>query len=229
MPRTATLAEMRSQVRRETDQEQSTFVSDAEINRWLNQGIAEVWRLLVNADPNRGLVSTTIATTTGTTEYALPSGFMAIRGLDYPLGDGRYCDVQPYAFTERNQLQSPLGTLVGTPCRYLVLRGDVSNSTSRLSLLPDPGTASYRLWYVGVPATLSLDADTFDGIIGFEDYAVAWACERVRRKAEEDPSPHTQDQARIEVRIQQEAGRRDRSGNEHVARVRSRSSFYSRF
>jgi len=182
--------------------------------------------LLCTADPNRGLTSTTLSTTSGTTEYALPSDFMALRGLDYPLDSTNYASVEPFAFAERNQFLTGATYNGIPPCKYLVLRGSVDNATSRIMLLPDPGTHSYRLWYVAVPATLSLDADGFDGIIGFEDYPIAWACERVRRKAEEDPSQHLQDQLRIEERIKTEAGRRDRSGNERVARVRGRGSRY---
>ena len=224
MPRLASLGDMQDRVRQETDQEQSTFVTDAELTTWINQGIAEVWRLLTSADPNRGITTATISCTSGTTEYALPNDFMAIRGLDYPLGGGRYISLEPYAFAERNQLTGSSTAYV--PIRYLVMRGSVDNSTSRLSLLPDPGTVDLRLWYVAVPALLSLSTDDFDGIAGFEDYPIAWAASRVRKKAEEDPSIEFADLARIESRITSEAGRRDRTGLEHVARIRGRVRQY---
>lgn len=215
---------MRARVRQETDQEQSTFVSNAEIDAWINQGVAEVWRLLTTRDPNRGITTATISCTAGTTEYTLPADFMAIRGLDYPLGGGRYASLEPYAFAERNQLAGA-PTVGIPPCRYLVLRGSTDNAASRISLLPDPGTVNLTLWYVAVPELLVDDTDAFDGIIGFEDYPIAWAAMRVRTKAEEDFSSHMTDLARIEDRIKTEAGRRDRTGLEQIARVRGRSRF----
>lgn len=222
MPRLATLLAMRSRVRQQTDQEQSAFVTDGEIDAWINQGIAEVWRLLTTADSNRGIASDNIVTTSGTTEYALPSDFMAIRGLDYPLGGGRYADVHPYAFAERNQLVG-MPTIGGgaAPCRYLVFRSGVDGADARISLLPDPGDATLVLWYVAVPPLLVSNTDDFDGIIGFEDYAVYHAAAQVRIKAEEDMSAELMHMQKIEARIKAEAPRRNRSGTVTIARVRN--------
>lgn len=214
---------MIARVRSVTDQEQSQFVTDAEIQDWLNQGVIEVWRRLTTADPNRGLSTATISATSGTTEYALPADFMAFRGLDFPIGGGRYVDVEPYAFEERNQLtgRTLAAGATAAPCKYLVIRGDLDNSTTRLSLLPDPGTADYRLWYVAVPEALSVTSG-FDGIAGFEDYPVYHACVEVRGKAEEDPSKELLRLQRIEEAIREEAPRRHRTGVQTIARVRNR-------
>lgn len=243
MARTVTLTTMIARVRRETDQEYATAivsdpaVSDAEITDWLNEGIAEVWQLLVTVDPDRGLTTSTVSVVAGTEEYALPSGFVAIRGLDYPIGSC-YADVEPYQFAERNQLQQPWPTSAylggSAPFRYHVQRNGVSGSAARLSLRPIPTAAvTLQIHYVAAPVALSVGADTFDGIIGLEGYAVAYAKAKVHGKMQE-PDGVTianAEMARIRENIQMEAGRRDRSGLEVVARVepRGRDLFPFRF
>lgn len=245
MARTVTLTTMIARVRRETDQEYDAAVvsaptiTDASITDWLNEGIAEEWQLLVTADPDRGLTTGTISVVAGTDEYALPSGFMSMRGLDYPVGSSRYVDVDPYEFAERNQLQGPwlasAATIGGAaPFRYHVQRNAVSGSAARLSLRPAPtATVTLQIHYVAAPAALSAGADTFDGIIGLEGYAVAYARAKVHGRVQEPDGVALAlaDMARIRENIQLEAGRRDRSGLEVVARVepRGRDLFTFRF
>jgi hypothetical protein len=237
MARTVTLTTMIARVRRETDQEYDTAVvsapavTDASITDWINEGIAEAWQQLVIADPDRALTTTTITTVAGTEEYALPSGFVAIRGLDYPVGSYSV-DVEPYAFAERNQLQGPsaIAAALGgaAPFRYCVQRNGVSGSAARLSLRPIPtAVVTLTIHYVATPAALSAGADTFDGVLGFEGYAVAYARAKVHGKMQEPDGVAiaSADMARVRDNIQAEAGRRDRSGLEVVARVEPRHRY----
>lgn len=234
MARTVTLTTMIARVRRETDQEYDTAVvsapavTDASITDWLNEGIAEVWRLLVTADPDRGLTTGTLTTVVGTEEYALPSGFVSMRGLDYPIGS-HFVDVEPYSFSERNQLQTPWASAAtiggGAPFRYYVQRNGASGSAARISFRPVPtANASVLLHYVATPAALSAGGDTFDGIIGLEGYAVAFARAKIHARLQEPDGVAiaNAEMARILQNIKLEAGRRDRSGLEVVARVRNR-------
>ena len=241
MARTVTLTTLIARVRRETDQEydpavvSAPAVTDASITDWLNEGIAEVWQLLVTPDPDRALTTSTITTVAGTEEYALPSGFEAMRGLDYPVGS-YYIDVKPYSFAERNQLQTPWATSAtlggAAPFRYHVQRNGVSGSAARLSLRPIPtAIVTLTIHYVAVPVALSAGGDTFDGIIGLEGYAVAYARAKVHGKMQEPDGVAIAgaDMARIRENIQMEAGRRDRSGLEVVARVEPRDHSPFRF
>ena len=232
MARTATLTTMIARVRRETDQEYDVAVvsapaiTDASITDWINEGIVEVWQQLVTEAPDRALTTSTITTVVGTEEYALPSGFVSMRGVDYPVGGGRYVDVWPYAFGERNQLHGPWPSGPGSaPFKYYVMRNAVSGSAARLSLRPIPTEiVTLQLHYVAAPEALSAGGDTFDVILGFGGFAGAVAKPKVHAKLQEPDGVAiaNAEMARIMRNILQEAGRRDRSGLEVVARVRDR-------
>jgi hypothetical protein len=233
MSRTVTLTTMIARVRRETDQEydpvvvSTPFITDTMIVDWLNEGIAELWQFLVTNAPDRARTTATISLVVGTEDYALPAGFQAVRGVDYPVG-GTYVDVLPYSFEERNVLVGPWPVYPvypmdgGAPFRYHVYG---FGSAARISFRPTPqATATVRLHYVGVPTALSAGGDTFDGIIGLEGYAVAFSKDKVYERTHDREGRMTAqaEMARIKENILLEAGRRDRSGIEVVARVASR-------
>lgn len=214
MALTTTLAAMTIAARQVVGLVGSRFVDDTtEIHPAINRGIRRVWKLLTDGDSDRGLVITTLATTTGTTMYDLPARFMRIRGLDVALGNGRYREILPFALQERN-LQAR-----GRP-RYRVIGNGVDGEDCQLWIEPDPGTATYRLLYVEAPPPLVADDDEFDGIIGFEEYPILWAAIQMRIKAQEDSSREEARLKEIEAEIIDEAARRDVSGNVKIARVR---------
>lgn len=233
MSRTVTLTTMIGRVRRETDQEydsivvQVPFITDTFITDALNEGIAEIWQFLATTAPDRVRTVGTISVVAGTEDYALPATFQAIRGVDYPIGD-RYVDVHPYRFEERNELQGPwpVSPQFGSaPFRYHVYGSAVAGSAARISFRPVPtAAASVRIHYLAVPAALAAGDDTFDGIIGLERYAVSYAKARVYSRLREQSAEQSElvEMQRIKQSIQAEAGRRDRSGLQTVARVRSR-------
>jgi len=230
MARTVTLTTMITRVRRETHQDydvavvSAPFVTDAMITDWLNEGIAEIAQYLVTVAPDRMRATTSIAVVVGTEEYTLPSTFQSVRGVDYPIG-ARYVDVHPYAFQERNDLWRPWSSEADeAPFRYHVFGNGVSGSAARISFRPVPtAAATVLLHYVAVPAALANPGDTFDGIIGLEGYAVAYAEAKVHKRAGEPEGVAVAmaEMQRIKTNIQTEAGRRDRSGLEVVADVRS--------
>ena len=235
MARTVTLTTMINRVRLETDQAYSTtivsapFITDAFITDALNEGIAEIWQYLVTNAPDRARTSTTIAVVAGTESYTLPSDFQAIRGVDYPVGSYA-ASVHPYSFEERNDLQGPwtaIDSIDGAPLRYHVHGSAVTGSSARISFRPVPAAAAtVTVHYVAVPAALSAGGDTFDGIIGLEAYAVAYAKAKVHSRTQdrEGEAVARADMERTKTNIKMEAGRRDRSGLEVVAQVRDRDS-----
>ena len=96
------------------------FVDDDEIDDWINQGVKQAWQSLVNADPDRGVTTTTVVTSAGQELYALPTDFMSVRGLDFPVSSTVSVDVTPYEFKERNQLNTDLAVLNESPIKYRI-------------------------------------------------------------------------------------------------------------
>lgn len=220
MARTLDLSQLISQVRARTDQEINSAVDDAlHLTPWINNGIADCFEQLTKANPDWYLLTDTVSTTTGTLEYALPADFMLMRGVEY-LNNQLTIELSEFAWGERNRAFALPPSFHHV--RYRVMRNGIAGDGVRIAFRPDPGTREYTIHYVPNPPRLSDGADLFDGIAGFEEYVIEFACILVRNKMEEDPAPHERLLAFQRERIQGLAHQRDVSGSSHVARVRRR-------
>lgn len=231
MPRTRTLAELRSDSRQLADQENSTFISDAELNRYVNQSMAELWQLLVSADQDRYLSETDIVTTTGTERYTLPADFLAVRfvrrmqSLSPPNEWGILIREFPLQEVDRHSWPWYGGTNGAyTNVRYRVISQGVDGADTRIWFRPDPGNYTYRVYYVSSPPELVNDADEFDGVAGWEEWVALDAAIKMMQKEESDPSILMAQRQRVEDRIKVSAGSRDMSGTSSIALTRRRRS-----
>jgi len=195
--------------------ESSAYISDAEANRYVNLGLSQLWHLLVSVDIDRYATSTEVATSGGTYEYALPNDFAQLRAVErldrsgaetgyalfrYNIGEGH----------ARNSFPEFSDTTTGL--RYTVYGQGVDGTATRLRFDGDPGARYFRVWYVQHPVTLVNDADTFDGVAGWEEWAVLWAAEQMLAKEDSDPSALIRRRAEMTQRIQAVASRRCPSG-----------------
>ena len=87
MALTRTLSELRDTARALADEVESDFITDAQLDFWINQAIAALWDLVTQADPDRYYKVGTIPTTEGTKNYALPPDFYKLRALDLISGN----------------------------------------------------------------------------------------------------------------------------------------------
>lgn len=202
MARTVTLSELRTQARQRADMVGSNFVSDSELNGYINASIAELYDLLVLNYGEEYFTSPTahtFSTSSGTDMYDLPATFYKLSGIDVLVGS-RWVPIKKYQFKERNRGQD--GSRV-RDARYR-LHG------SKVRFTPEPtGTHSVRMWYIPAPTKLSLDADTFDGISGWEEYVVVDAAMKMLSKEESDVSVLSKEKDRLTVRIQMASANRD--------------------
>lgn len=177
-----TLADLRSEVRRRADQENSRFISDTELNSYINQSYAELYDLLVSrfADYFMTQVSFTLTTTS---TYALPSDFYKLLGVDYQSGSD-WVTVGQWTFSERNSRNRVYNRLANGINRisYRVMGAN-------LRLLPENDTAgSYRLWYIPRFTALTADADIMSNVLDFIEYVICDAAIKCLVKEESDPS-----------------------------------------
>lgn len=219
MALTVTLSGLRTLVRRRTDQVDSTQVSDAEINGWINAGMRHYVRLLIVANPDFYVLESSLNTTSGTYEYTLPSTFLAIRGVDRVEGDRR-TTLKGYTWVDRNRyrLQS-----TDYP-RYRVVRGGRAGDGVRIIFASDPGTttAGYLVHYIGVPSDLSADGDTLDDVLSLSDYVVIYAsaCVQQMLGEHEHAGALRAEQAAMEAAITQLARMRTADGSVVVGKRR---------
>lgn len=179
MALTQTLAQLRTNVRRMANVQGATALQrhpDADLNDYVNRGIAALRRELDVAIPDqRFLASSTFSTVAGTTTYALPADFNHLVSIDL-VANGVKTWLVPYEMHERPTLTDSSVAYNGVPFTYR-LRG------SNVELLPSPdGVYSCTLWYTSDPSTLSSDASTLDTITRLDDFVIAYAAKLVHLK-----------------------------------------------
>ena len=203
MARTRTRLELRTDARQLADQVDTNFVTDAVANYWINQSVAELWDLLVSTDIDRYVKEATISTTEGTKSYSLPSDFYKPREVEKLVNSERIT-IEQFQFAEKNRYRDT--PYFGLPYedflpRYRIMQQGIDGSDALIFFEPDPGTGTYYLWYVQAPQQLSDDADTFDGVAGWEDHIVYNVAIKMLIREESDPTPLVFERDRIERRI----------------------------
>lgn len=204
-----TLAELRTAVRERADMVASQFVTDAELNRWINSSAAELYDLLVQkygADYFVTLPAPSyVIETSG--QVVLPSEFYKLLGVDLKAG-GEWRAVQRFAFGERNRQ---------TEIRYR-LRGPT------LWFAPAESAAgqTVRVWYVPKPTEMTGDTMYVEGISGWEEYVVVDCAIKALAKEESDPSVFMAQKAALIQRIEAAAENRDAGLPARVADVTRR-------
>ena len=184
MPATETLVNMRNRARQRADQVDSTFVPDAELNTYLNTYLAELHDLLVGAyGEDYFTTSATFTTVSGQEVYNIVtdisvSDMYKLRGVDIFVTPSHPIALRKFNFLNRNRGIGPSDRIYSTDTRYRLIQGNI-----HLVPAPDSGRTA-KLWYVPSFTKLSLDADTFDGINGWEEYAVLKAARRMLVKEE---------------------------------------------
>jgi hypothetical protein len=207
--RAYTLAEMRTRVRRRTDSEHSAFVSDDELNGYISDGYARLIDILTKS----GLAyfeSTQTITTDGAVEYNLPADYYGTVGVDYKRDAQHWTEVPRLQVQERNRFTETgaewaLGyRIVGTKIRFY----------------PTPAAGrEYRHIYVPAPAKLTTDAQTIDGVAGWEKLVELLAARDVLAK-EESSTTQVERQILEEIeRIEEAAENRELASPHRIVDV----------
>lgn len=213
MSRTRTLTNLLLDIRQRTNQENSTFVTDAELTEYLNQELAELWgRLVGNAGQPFYRSERPISVTSGTAVYALPSDFWTLQEVTATV-NGITGTLYPFMAAERARLTNSFAGTAFDPVMYRI-QGD------NIEFLPSTQTFTATVYYSPAQPRLVNGADVFDGFNGYEMAAIYGVCAIVAAKEESDPSFHEARKAAIYARIDREAAHRDMANPERVAEVR---------
>lgn len=227
MSTTMTLAQLRTAARQRADQVNSQFVTDAELNSYINQSYFELYDLLIqkygdnyySADPivfstdgqtmqyplPNGVLTFTNGRT-GATGYVAPE-FYKLLGVDLELANQTqsFVTIRPFNFSDRNRYAVPnFQSFYGvTNLRYR-LNGDY------LWLTPIPNAGQQiQVWYVPRLTQMTSDSDTCDGISGWTEYIICDAAIKCMQKEESDCSVLFAQKAALIQRIESAAENRD--------------------
>ena len=221
-----TLLELRTQSRQVADMEDNEFVSDSELNNYINFAIAELHDMLIeNYGSDYFLSSVSGTTTTDTVDYALPSDFYKLRGVDVKLGNNEWMTISQFNFNERNRYEDfGSWSLSGiSNIRYRVMG-------SNIKFTPTPDSeASYRLWYIPVATKLSDDADTLDDVNQYSNFVIISAAMKMLNKEESDISNLAGERQRIIKNIEEASQNRDASHPESISDVYAENNDYFRY
>lgn len=213
-----TLAEIRLAARQRADMTSSQFVSDAELNGYINSSLAELYDLLVQKYGNDYFVTTADIQTVGDVErYNLPADFYKLLGVDLRLSGGSdgYISLRSFTFSERNRYATANAqTWIGvTNLRYRL-------SANQLWLTPTPQNGQQlRIWYVPRVVPLVNDSDVADGVSGWLEYVVVDAAIKAMQKEESDVSVLLAQKGALVQRIESAAQNRDAANPATVADV----------
>lgn len=216
-----TLTQLRTRSRQRADMENSDFVTDSELNQYINGSISELHDLLVATYADYFLSSSTFATVSGTEAYALPATFYKLMGVDVQTNNSEWSSIRPFNFNERNKNQDLTFNRVGGPnLRYRVMG-------SNIKLSPTPTSAvNVKVWFTPKATALSADADTLDDLNGFSEYVIVDAAIKMLQKQDDDVSVLMAQKAELKRRIEVMAQNRDAGNSESISDIYSENSTF---
>lgn len=212
--KTITLSNLRNTIRRRCDRENSNFVTDSELNDYINASYSELYDLLVGVYQDFYTTSTTAVVSSGNSSFSVPNDFYKLRAIDRQLSGDEYISLEKFNFSERNNKYS---NTTNFNSNYNIKYRLVGNSIELLPNAEAPGT--YRIWYIPVYTTLSSDGDVLDGVNGWEEYIINDVCIKMLDKEESDSSPFQRGKSQQLARIQEMAAMRDISAPDTITDI----------
>ncbi len=201
-----------------------------EVLRYVNQGVAATYDLLIEA---RGRTfyakkpAITITTTASTSRYLFGSGGVAndfYRLSSVRVGGAGGFMLSPFSPQDEPVLREP-GVTADKPTHYEIQPGYIE-------LLPLHSAAiAVVVDYVPHSTDLTDGSTTFDGINGWEEYAVCYAACCMLTKDDEQQLKNSilGDMAKLEMRISKLASKRDAFRAERVKNVRGGGVWRGRY
>lgn len=213
MAATVTLTELRARVREvadmETGAQSSHFADNTELDRAINRALKQlVNELTIARGDDYYATSTTTTTVAGTATTGLPANFFQL--LKVLVTDGSSWHTldrwELEELAELRAMESAGGGASIFDYRYRVIGANIE-------IRPVPTTSSHTLhiYYLKVFPALVADADTVDGINGWEDWAVYTAGADLLNKEEsfEQARELLRQRAVLDRQIKALAGSRD--------------------
>jgi hypothetical protein len=212
---TFTESDLRTRARRRADMENSTFVTDAEVQDYLNSSIAELHDFMVKSYEDYFVSEQTYNAPIATGGANLPDDFYKALGVDYNSG-GITSTLKAYSFTERNVYNSPYAVIDRLAEPMYKVEG------SKIKLVPtNSQSGTITLYYVPLPTQFSTTVTEIETIIpGYEEYVVVATAIRMLMKEESDVSVLERERQQLSSRIIRALSPRDVSGSFAIRDVR---------
>lgn len=231
------LGTVRLLAQQRADRVNSSFVTNAEWNSYINQSYFELYDRLVTLFEDYYVAQPAAFTVTGLTNtYPLPDGttsftnasgaafvapaFYKLLGVDCGLNisGNAWITVKKYNFVARNRFVYPnlSSTFMGVfNLQYRVLG-------SNIQFIPTPaGSQIMRFWYVPRLTQLVSDTDIMDGISGWTEYVIVDAAIKALQKEESDVSALMAQKEGLVKRVEESAANRDAGEPDTISNTRT--------
>lgn len=216
---TVTLLSLRTQARQRADMERTNFISDTELNNFINLSIAELHDLLLEGyGADYFTKSTDYSVTTPTGTFSLPADYLKTRGVFYVASDSSQYPIHRYNYYKKGRYtQARLARPFYFEYRVI---GD------NLTVQPNPDSGvTIRLDYIPTYTKLTADGDTLQGYNGWEDFVIVGAAIKCLIKEESDTAQLEREMVRIKRRLESVSHDRDASMPETITDVGDRDAY----
>lgn len=145
------LDDLRLKTRQRADQVNSQFVSDDELDGYINNSYSELYDIIVSRyDDDYFLKSYSLTVNSGTASYDLPSDFYKARGVDLIISTNESTPLQRYVFADRTR---------DSLARYARdVKYRIQGNQIYFAPAPDSNTAT--LWYIPKPRKIQSQTPT---------------------------------------------------------------------
>lgn len=221
-----TLASLRDQARQRADMQNSEFVSDSELNVYLNNSAWELYDVVVSrfedqfiyTDSITGLPPTYTITNTSENWFTLPTNFYKLRGVDRNQDSGNdvWFTLSKWNFAERNNfLDRGVRSYWGASGACYRILGN------KVQILPQGDSAgTYRLWFVPKMTEMTANVDLDSSLEMWSEYIVVDSAIKCLIKEESDTSMLMNIKQALLARIEAMSANRDAGSPEKIANVR---------
>jgi hypothetical protein len=195
-----TLTNLTDRAKQVADLVGSAFISSSEWTTYINNGLKELYDLVVAANEDYFTTSGTVTISAAASSASMPATFYKLRGVDYQLSSSDYINVPLFSFQDRNRSGEYLTSSQGNdPTRRYRIILDSLHVTPA-----DKAPGSYRVWYVPSVTELSSGSDTISTTFskfGWEEYIVLYAAIKALTKQEQDVRELNNQKAELAQRI----------------------------
>lgn len=181
-----TLLIARTALRERLSEPTAAAWTDAELNRFLNEGCREI---AIRTEYIATSVDVNVAAGTYQVPLTGAAGLLRIHRAEWinTQSLGSSDQIYPLSYTQLNNLDSVRGsgqqTMTGIPSMYSTWGANVTSNSPKIVLYPKPSSAgTLRVWYYRTPVEATLDTDTLACPEGWEHIVYDYAEYRAKLK-----------------------------------------------
>ena len=223
-----TLNYVRTLARQRADRVNSQFVTDVELNNYINASYKELYDILIQKYGDDYYVASTYTWTTDGSSvlYPLPPDFyknLLVEVALNPQDNNSWITLRTFQRIQQNLWNYPnVYTFYGiTNLRYRI-------DGNYLHIVPiSTAGQTLRMWYAPRPVKLVQDNQIVDGVSGWEEYIIVDAARKILLKEESDTSFLLAEKQALLTRIESAAENRNASDPERVSDSRMRNFAWS--